>query len=311
MKKTQAAVNDFLSHCQFEKNLNPKTLKAYRTDLIQFLNFISANNYPDILDKLDKDILKCYLKWLAQFKPKTVKRKIAALRVFLNEMELEEAILINPLRKIRIRIKEPQLLPTVMNTYEIGKILSAVWKAKKSSQFDKKIYFQLVRNVAVIELLFATGIRVSELCNLRIDQIDLKTGTVKIYGKGNKERMVQVCNRETLESLNEYYTIFKDKIVAKQFFFINRISRRLSEDSVRLMVRKIVVETGLSKKITPHTFRHSFATLLLEESVDIKYIQHLLGHSSITTTQIYTHVNMDKTKKILSMKHPREQFHFV
>ena len=137
--------------------------------------------------------------------------------------------------------------------------------------------------------------------------VDLLEGTIKIYGKGSKERIVQIGNKDVLASLINYENAFTDKIRSTGYFFVNRLQRRLSEQSVRLMINKYVEKAGLSNHITPHMFRHSFATLLLEEDVDIRFIQKLLGHSSIITTQIYTHVASNKQRDILTSKHPRNR----
>jgi len=311
MKTLQISIEEFLFHCEFEKNLSPKTIKAYKIDLKQLSEFIKNNGYSETIEKLDKIILKAYLKQLSSFKPKTIKRKVATIRAFLNEMEVEEIIMINPFRRMRVLIKEPIILPTVMNSFEIEKLISTVWDDRKLYQNESFSYSQVIRNIAVFELLFATGMRVSELCNLRMPDIDLATFTIKINGKGSKERLTQVCNTEAILAITRYYDLFKGVIINNGFFFLNRSSNRFSEQSVRLLIKKYVGRTGLKKNITPHTFRHSFATLLLEEDVDIKYIQHLLGHSSIVTTQIYTHVNMQQRSKILNLKHPRKNFQVV
>ena len=311
METLKTSIEDFLCHCQFEKNLSPKTIKAYKTDLKQLLEFVQNNGYSEIIQKLDKEILKTYLKQLSNFKPKTIKRKVATIKAFLNEMELEEVIVVNPFRKMRVQIKEPATLPTVMNSSEVEKLISAVWDDRSLYQSDSFQYSQVMRDIAVIELLFATGMRVSELCNLGISDIDFATYTIRINGKGNKERLTQVCNSEAILALTRYHSLFKEKIMDNGYLFLNRIDKRFSEQSVRHLIKKYVGKTGLKKNITPHTFRHSFATLLLEEDVDIKYIQHLLGHSSIMTTQIYTHVNMQQTTKLLNLKHPRKNFKVV
>ncbi len=311
METLITSIEDFLFHCQFEKNLSANTLKAYRTDLKQLLEFVRNKGYSETIEKLDKLILKAYLKHLSCFKPKTVKRKVATIKAFLNEMEVEEVIVVNPFRKMRVLIKEPATLPTVMNSSEVEKLISAVWDDRSLYQSDSFQYSQVMRDIAVIELLFATGMRVSELCNLGISDIDLATYTIRINGKGNKERLTQVCNSEAILALTRYHSLFKEKISDNGYLFLNRVDKRFSEQSVRYLIKKYVGKTGLKKNITPHTFRHSFATLLLEEDVDIKYIQHLLGHSSIMTTQIYTHVNMQQTTKLLNLKHPRKNFKVV
>jgi integrase/recombinase XerD len=144
------------------------------------------------------------------------------------------------------------------------------------------------------------------LCQLKPADIDLATGSLKIMGKGNRQRIIQLCHPDVLQILTTYYSKIKKQAIRKGYFFINRSGNQLSDQSVRNMVTHYTLAAKIKKKITPHTFRHSFATLLLEQDVDIKYIQSLLGHSSITTTQIYTHVNSNKQKEILSSHHPRK-----
>ena len=168
-------------------------------------------------------------------------------------------------------------------------------------------YRACLRDIAVIGLLFATGVRVSELCSLRTDTVNLSTGEIIIYGKGSKERVIQISNQAVLSAVSLYYIANAADIEASGWFFINRRRHRLSDQSVRNMINKYVGIAGINQHITPHMIRHSFATLLLEEDVDIRYIQQLLGHSSINTTQIYTHVSLKKQRDILASKHPRNK----
>ena len=188
----------------------------------------------------------------------------------------------------------------------IGKILANAYNDLQQSHtdFSRK---NAIRNIAVLELLFATGARVSEICTLTPDAVDLVNHTVKIFGKGSKERIIQVENPDVLKALNCYYETFCDDISSSGYFFVNKLHQRLTEQSVRVMIDKQTIAIGYNKHITPHMFRHSFATLLLEEDVDIRYIQKILGHSSIATTQIYTHVSTIKQKEILTVKHPRNK----
>ena len=147
--------------------------------------------------------------------------------------------------------------------------------------------------------------RISELCSLKIEQIDLTEYIIKIYGKGSKERLIQICNHNVQELLQKHIKERSQDISNNDYLLINRLHNRLSEQSVRNMITNYAKQAGIPLHITPHMFRHSFATLLLEEDVDIRYIQQMLGHSSITTTQIYTHTSINKQKSILTIKHPR------
>jgi integrase/recombinase XerD len=313
MDKINTAIATFLSHCQFEKNLSIKTLKAYNIDLTQLVQFVLKHGYPLTINEINKTILREYIQSIGFHKPKTVKRKIASIKAFFNFLEFEDRITISPFRKMKVQIREPKNLPTVMDLHEIEKILKSVYQKKSlEPKNDTYSYHEKVRDIAVIELLFATGIRVSELTGLTEEHINLSTGQIKVRGKGNKERIIQVCNQEALQSLKEYYLLFQNKIRNSDgYFFINRIHQKLSEQSVRYLVKRHAKCAGIDRRITPHVFRHSFATLLLEENVDIRYIQHMLGHSSIMVTQIYTHVNGEKQREILSQRHPRRNLEMI
>ena len=180
-------------------------------------------------------------------------------------------------------------------------------RSKANTKVHSYSYRTNLRDIAVLELLFATGMRVSELCSIAADSIDLSSGEIRIYGKGAKERIIQIGNPDVRTAVERYYEAFSNQIQETGWLFVNRLGNQLSDQSVRNMINSYVVQAGLEQHITPHMFRHSFATLLLEEDVDIRYIQQLLGHSSITTTQIYTHVTSKKQRDILTEKHPRNR----
>ena len=172
-------------------------------------------------------------------------------------------------------------------------------------------YNSILRDIAVIGLLFATGVRVSELCSLTPAQIDFTTYKIIINGKGSKERLLHICDEHVISILIKYYSKFVTAIHSCGYFFVNNIGNRLSGQSVRNMINRYCHLAGIHQHITPHMFRHSFATLLLEQNVDIRYIQTMLGHSSINVTEIYTHVTMAKQKDILKTKHPRKSLNII
>lgn len=309
MLTLKQATAEFFNHCQYEKNLSSKTIKFYRIDLSQFSDQMKLNQFPSLVGQIDKTHLKEYLKFLSQWKPKTIKRKIATLKALFNYLEFEDHILANPIRKLKIKIKEPALLPKALTSNEASELLKKVYASIPQAENKKYGYLEAIRNAVVIELLFATGARVSEIADLRHNAIDLQAGTVTIFGKGGKQRMIQICNPDTLFTLKTYCHLFQEKIVATGgYLLINRFNNKLSDQSIRILVGSLAASAKINKKVTPHVFRHTFATLLLENDVDIKYIQSLLGHSSIMTTQIYTQVNLEKQKKILAEKHPRMNF---
>ncbi|HZY36199.1 MAG TPA: tyrosine-type recombinase/integrase [Mucilaginibacter sp.] len=300
------AIIEFFNHCVYEKNLSSKTIKFYGIDLQQFCCFMETNAYPSEIQLIDKMQLKHYLKVLARWKPKTIKRKIATLKALFNYLEYEDYIPVNPMRKIKIKIKEPLMLPKALTLEESSTMLKQVYASVTLTDKSKYKYLEAIRNAVVIELLFATGARVSEIADLKLTALNLEAGTVTIFGKGGKQRIIQICNRDTLSTLTVYCELFKDKIkAADDFLLINRLDKKMSDQSIRFLTKNLAISVNSNKKVTPHVFRHTFATLLLENDVDIKYIQSLLGHSSIMTTQIYTQVNLGKQKQILSEKHPR------
>jgi len=306
------ANENFIFHCRFEKGLRPKTIQAYTSDINQFTDFLSNKNYSKKLTTIDKVILKEFLQLISNKKPKTIKRKIATLKALFNFLEFEDEIKVNPFRKMRIQIKESRKLPSVLTISDVLKIFKIMYRTKAGISSQESYSFkEVTRDIAVLELLFATGIRVSELCNLKVKNIGHNFSSIMVKGKGDKERIIQICNKETILALKEYMKNFKVIIEQTGYFFINRLNKPISDQSVRFMIRKYSSLAGIKKKVTPHTFRHTFATLLLEEGVDLIYIQHLLGHSSIITTQIYTHVNQVKQKQILRTKHPRKKFNLV
>lgn len=298
------AIREFLWHCRFEKKLDEKTIRAYRADLRQMAEITGSTK--DIFEVSKTDI-KCYLQAIAHFKHKTIKRKIATLRSMLNYLECEYVNYINPMRKMQIKMKEPLRLPVVMTIEEMRLILNSLYSRTNNSAEDTYSYKAAIRNIAVVELLFASGMRVSELCSLRNKDVDMENGEVRIIGKGNKERIIHICQPVTWTALHHWLELRTGVCDSQAPLFTNRLHRGLTTQSVRQIIRRIVSSTGIEKHITPHTFRHTFATLLLEEDVDVRYIQSLLGHSSIATTQIYTHVNMNKQRQILQTKHPRRR----
>ena len=290
---------NFLNYCKDRKALNAKTIKAYSIDLRQFTLF-SKQDYK-------KRIICNYISFLHKmYKPKSVKRKIATLKAFTHFLMIEDVIEINPFDKIDTSFKEPALLPKTIPLDIIKRILSAAYSevSTASTPYRKKA---ASRDVAVLELLFATGARVSEICSLTPNAVNVTDHTIKFYGKGSKERIIQIENKSVRKAIETYRNLFENDIAVSGYFFVNKLHSRLTEQSVREMINKYAMLSNSGMHITPHMFRHSFATLLLEEDVDIRYIQKLLGHSSITTTQIYTHVAMNKQKEILSAKHPRNK----
>lgn len=300
MNTLNCYIVEYMEYCKYRKRLDAKTLKAYRIDLKQYENFCAG-----LADGFSKNAVDDFITGLhKQYKPKTVKRKIASLKAFFHYMEYREVLKENPFAKLDIRFREAKLLPKTIPFHSIQIFLSTIYAQKEQAKSEYQRRCR-IRDIAVMELLFATGMRISELCSLRPSDVDLESNNILIYGKGAKERMIQLGNREVIAALEVYQEAFRKDIEVCGYFFVNRLQHKLSDQSVRFMIDHYAKLAGITQHLTPHMFRHSFATLLLEQDVDIRYIQRMLGHSSISTTEIYTHVSNAKQKDILVHKHPR------
>ena len=305
MGNLQTNVKNYLEYCKYQKRLDAKTLKAYRIDLTQFQTKITTE---DILE-ITPVVLEAFIVQLHQkYKPKTVKRKIASIKAFFHYLEYRELIERNPFNKIQVKFREPVILPKTIPLHIVESLLSVIYEQCRMAKTDyqKK---KSIRDAAVIELLFATGMRISELCSLKINDINLQDKNILIYGKGGKERKIQIGNNDVINILEKYRETFIVKMQNCGYFFVNPNGSPLSDQSVRRVINKYTSLATIEMHITPHMFRHTFATSLLEADVDIRYIQEMLGHSSINITEIYTHVALSKQRDILTTKHPRKDFH--
>lgn len=302
MCNLEKEVERYIEYCSFHKKLSSYTIKAYVIDIRQYILFCGKMT-------VDREVLTKYVESLLQkYKPKTVKRKTAAIKAFFNYLYRRDIIEDNPFNKIDIGFREPKILPKTIPQHIIRDILCALYFNIDNSETEYRRKVN-VRNAAVVELLFATGARVSEICSLGVEDVDLISKTVKIFGKGSKERVIQLENQDVIDILCRYKDEYNGLLNSEHYFFLNNRNGRLSEQSVRKVISDLEKQVSSPIHITPHMFRHSVATLLLEEDVDIRYIQKILGHSSITTTQIYTHVTSAKQREILRTKHPRNKIH--
>lgn len=292
-------VRKYLEYCEFRKELDWNTLKAYSIDLKQFFEY-TMEDIPG-KEKIEGYITELHKK----FKQKTIKRKIASVKAYYNYLEEREIISENPFRKIRVKFKEIKILPRIIPREEIEQLLNYMYAQEDKS--NGKTYKYWLRDIAVIEILFATGARVYEISNIKVESVDLNTGLIRIMGKGSKERYIQIASAEILDILKKYYAQNAKAIKKSGFFFVNNRENRYTEQSIRLMLKKYSKLAGIERNITPHMFRHSFATYLIEEGVDVSCVQQILGHSSIKTTQIYIHIAAKKQAEILRLKHPRNQ----
>ena len=289
-------ISTYLDYCKTHKRLSSHTIRAYKNDLMQFYNS-------------DYDNVESYIEQLTQsnLKTNTLRRKIACMKVFYNYLKYQNIIEENPFNQLRFQFRTEKVLPKTI-PYDILKSIFSYLEQRivlSKTDYQKQ---HAERNLLIISLLLSTGIRISELCHIHLKDINLSNKTLHIIGKGKKERILFLGDQKTFNLLETY--INKTRNESNDFLFPGKHSPKpLSEQSVRLVIKRIVEQNNLSKTITPHMFRHSFATMLLDNDVDIRYIQQILGHSSISITQIYTHVSHSKQKEILSSFNPVSAIH--
>lgn len=291
----------YLHTCEFEKKLSYDTLKAYRIDLAQFAAFAQGST-------VDKALLGRYVAHLNQrFAPRSVKRKLASVRAFYSTLEESERIEESPFRRFRLHIVYPKELPRSIPTKTVEAILREAYGQHQATG-DR----WALRDILVLELLFDTGMRVSELCKLTPETFQIGSNSLRllIHGKGRKERALQIATTEVVSLAEQYLVEFSAGIHDTGFILLNRRRRPLTTQGVRQIISHHIQAAAVQDHITPHMFRHTFATALLDGGVDIRYIQTLLGHSSISTTEIYTHVATGQQSAILAKRHPRNEMNF-
>lgn len=296
------ACDGFLSHCRFDKNLSEHTLRAYAIDLKQFQHF--KNPQSDITQCGREDI-RAYLKYLngeCNLKEASIKRRIASVRAMFRWLETEEIIEVTPFYRLVIDIKQPANLPRALTSHEIRCLLrQPLTKLGLSARnpYNPKRLASVVRDptgflelttLVTLELLFATGVRVSELSAVKVSDIDFDRQMILIRGKGSRERHVVVPDTDLRELIWGYIKARDALSPTTKNLLINSQGTPASPQFLRQLVIKAGECAKLTRRITPHMLRHSTATHLLEAGIDIRYVQKLLGHQSITTTQIYTHV---------------------
>lgn len=288
-------IYEFLDYISYEKKYSDYTEKNYELDLFKYFEYLDKNNLNYLTVKY-KDVSNFTLFLAKQnYKSTTINRIDSSIRSFYNYLELEEKINGNPF-KAASNLKVPKRLP---NYFKYDEYLTMI------SVIDKDDYEY--RNRLILEMLFATGLRVSELSNIKIKDIDFSEREIKIMGKGSKERFV-FYNKECAVVLDSYLKECRSKLLNgkdSEYLFINHLGDKLTDRGIRLIIDKIVKKSCIKSKVSPHTFRHTFATMLLNEGCNIKSVQELLGHSSLGTTGIYTHLTNDEVRLAYMKAHPR------
>ena len=298
--KSKQDLEDFKSYILVEKNFSKHTAKAYYADILSYLIWLDKEDCEDVNFSKVREYLH-YMQ-IFNYKKTTVARKIASLRTFYKFLHREKKIENNPAENL-ISPKRPKSLPKFLSLEEIEQILSNI-------NIDTPAGY---RNRAILELLWASGMRVSELSGLNFGNLNLENNEITVFGKGAKERIILITDRA--KKYLQGYIDYARALIAKGYklepicdttpVFINKTGYRLQTRMIRNVINEIVDKIELPKKVTPHMFRHSFATHLIENGADLRVVQELLGHASISNTQIYTHISMQHMKEVYNETHPR------
>ena len=291
--------SEFLKHCR-RQGLSSHTLRAYRTDLNDFSRWARRSG----TEHFDKAAVEAWITDMRdrRLAPTTIKRRLACLRVACGWLQDEGLLPENPLLNLKTTIRLPKSLPKSLSRSELAQIFSqAETEAKESNDLGRQTLW------LALEIMFATGMRVGELCDLRLADIDLENGVLRVHGKGNRERVVYVVNAKVMAQMRRYVSGRNGD--ARRSDHLLRTGRDCSAtpDFIRRCLHELVAHAGIDRRVTPHMLRHSAATHLLEAGVDIRYVQRLLGHSSISTTEIYTHVSDVSLWEMLMKADPRRE----
>ena len=285
----QQLIDKFLEYLKVEKNFSKNTTVNYAVDLKQFFEF--CREKEDIYKITGINIREFVVELtLKKYGKASIERKLATLKSFFFYLKKESIVLIDPTGNV-IFPKKDKKLPRFLEALEMGRFLDSITGDKEEDDRDR----------AILELLYSTGIRVSELTGLNKESVDLTNGLVRVFGKGSKERIVPIGDRAK-EALKTY--LAKKSVETKELF-INRKKKRLDTRTIRHILDKWSKSSKLGKHISPHSIRHSFATHLLDAGADLRSVQELLGHANLSTTQIYTHVTREKLKSVYDKAHPR------
>ena len=291
-------LDKFFTYLEVEKNYSSHTILNYRIDLEEFASFlrsVSCGASDEQSLPVEAVVYADLRRFLAQLKarrlkPRSLARKLSSLRSFFKFLQREKIIQTNP-AKLLVTPKLDKPLPHFMSEEETVQLIESPKSGKINSPRDK----------AILEILYSAGIRVSELVGLNVDDVDFIGNIIKVMGKGKKERIVPIGNH-ALSALKEY---LDGRKVDNKFIFVNKNGTRLGDRSVRNIINKYILEQAMAQHVTPHMFRHSFATHLLNHGADLRSVQELLGHVNLSTTQIYTHLTTEKLKKVYDQAHPR------
>lgn len=289
--------HDFLTMLRVERNVSNHTMDAYKRDINQYLMYLGDLDIKNLSDVKSTHI-RDYIRVLSDggMAPASISRIISSIRTYYRFLSNENILDENPVLLINSP-KLPKKLPDVLSEKEISLIINAI---QESSQFYQ-------RDKAIIELLYSCGIRVTELCNLEMSNLFIDEDLIRVMGKGNKERLLPLGVRSK-KYLDDYIKHSRNSHIKKSgssFVFVSRNGNQLTRAMINIILNKWTQVSGLKKSVSPHKLRHSFATHLLEGGADLRFVQALLGHSDISTTQIYTHIDKHYLKEVYKIHHPR------
>ena len=289
--------HDFLTMLKVERNVSIHTMDAYKRDINQYLMYLGDLDIKNLSDVKSTHI-RDYIRVLSDggMAPASISRIISSIRTYYRFLSSENILDENPVLLIN-NPKLPKKLPDVLSEKEISLIINAI---QESSQFYQ-------RDKAIIELLYSCGIRVTELCNLEMSNLFIDEDLIRVMGKGNKERLLPLGVRSK-KYLDDYIKHSRNSHIKKSgssFVFVSRNGNQLTRAMINIILNKWTQVSGLKKSVSPHKLRHSFATHLLEGGADLRFVQALLGHSDISTTQIYTHIDKHYLKEVYKIHHPR------
>ncbi len=293
-------VNEYLTTLKFEKNLSENSIKSYKNDLLKFLDFEEARDVKDVSDISSKDISDYFFKLRKEgLAYSTMSRNMSALKGFFRYLDSQNYLKSDPTVNLA-GMKSERKLPDVLSVEEVELILN---------QPDVTTKFGL-RDKAILELLYSSGLRVSELINLKLSDLFLDDDVIRVFGKGSKQRIVPIgssAKKWLIEYIYHSRPLFENRMKSGNFIFLNNRGGKISRMSIWKIVNGYVKSAKIEKDVHPHTFRHSFATHLLEGGADLRAVQEMLGHSDISTTQIYTHIDQEFIKQEYLEHHPLEK----
>ena len=289
-------LSQFLDYLTYEKRYSAHTISSYKNDLAQFFAFINPQNEEFLIDEVNYQQIRRWVSFLmdAKISPKSINRKLSTLKSFFKFLQRQEAITVNPMSKIT-GPKIPKRLPVFVEEELMHKLLDG-------SDFEDD--FKGMTDQLMINILYQTGMRRSELANLKESDIDVSNASVKVLGKRNKERIIPI-SLELVRNLEDYLQVKKVLNISNPMLLVNENGKNLTESYIYSSVKKYLGKSTTLTKRSPHILRHTFATHLLNNGADINAVKDLLGHANLSATQVYTHNTIDKLKKSYKQAHPR------